>query len=231
MNQDQEALNEFNGVTRLFPLPNLVFFPQAHQPLHIFEPRYREMIADSLADDRLISIVLLQPGWEKEYDENPPIHTIACLGRIVADKLLPDGRYNLLLRGLSRVRILEEVPSGKMYRSARVELLSSQTDSSIEELTELRKQLTERLLPRFGDGQIARQIADLFQSELSLGTVCDVLSFALPLPIECKQSILEQLRDEERCRMLLEGIGNLNPAKEMVVQSMNRKFPPDFSSN
>jgi Lon protease-like protein len=229
MNEDQQSLDEFNGVTRLFPLPNLVFFPQVVQPLHIFEPRYREMIADSLAADRLISLVLLQPGWEKQYDENPPIHSVACLGRIIADQLLPDGRYNLLLRGLSRVRIVEELPMEKTYRTARVELLSSQSDLPINELAELRKQLSERLLPSFGDSKFARKMAELFQSELSLGSVCDVLSFFLPMPVEWKQSLLEQLGGGQRCRMLLEGIGMLKPAK--VQRNPNGKFPPDFSSN
>src|SRR5205085_1976564 len=96
------VLKQFSGMARLFPLPNVVLFPQVVQPLHIFEPRYREMTADALADDRLIAMALLQPGWEADYEGRPPIHPICCLGRIFAEKHLPDGRYNLLLRGLTR---------------------------------------------------------------------------------------------------------------------------------
>ena len=107
MNEDQAALAEFNGVARLFPLPNLVLFPQALQPLHIFEPRYRQLTADALIDDRLLALVLLKPGWEQNYEQTPAIFPVACLGRIVADQLMPDGRSNLLVRGLSRVRIVE----------------------------------------------------------------------------------------------------------------------------
>src|SRR4051812_1530562 len=102
MNDDQHAPANFSGPARLLPLPNLVLFPHVVQPLHVFEPRYRQMTADALAGDRLIALVLLRPGWEAEYEDRPPVHPVACLGRIVADQQLPDGRYNLLVRGLAR---------------------------------------------------------------------------------------------------------------------------------
>src|ERR1700722_3857315 len=98
-------LANFNGKARLFPLPNLVFFPHVMQPLHIFEPRYREMTQDALARDRLIALVLPQSVWEKEYTDKPALHDIACLVRIMAEQQLDDGRFNILLRGLARIRI------------------------------------------------------------------------------------------------------------------------------
>src|SRR5262249_6167709 len=105
MHDGQEPLANFGGTVRLFPLPNVVLFPQAIQPLHVFEPRYRQMTADALASDRLITLVLLQPGWETDYAGTPEICSVACVGQVVADQGLPDGRYNLLLRGLRRARI------------------------------------------------------------------------------------------------------------------------------
>src|SRR5437763_5081870 len=102
MKDDSAILADFRGVARLFPLPNLVLFPHVVQPLHVFEPRYRQMTADALAGDRLIALALLKSGWEDDYDAQPPIHGVGCLGRVAAEQLLPDGRYNLLLRGLSR---------------------------------------------------------------------------------------------------------------------------------
>src|SRR5947199_7503065 len=95
-----EKLTPDGGVIRLFPLPNLVLFPGAMQPLHIFEPRYRQMTADALAGDRLIAMALPQPGWEPHYLGKPALHPVACLGRILAEQELADGRYNILLRGL-----------------------------------------------------------------------------------------------------------------------------------
>src|SRR5436190_14980354 len=96
---DASPLADVSGTARLFPLPNLVFFPQVVQPLHIFEPRYRQMTADALEGDRLIALVLPKPGYEADQSESPPVHPVACLGKIIADQKLEDGRYNLLLRG------------------------------------------------------------------------------------------------------------------------------------
>src|SRR5262245_34178887 len=106
----------------LFPLPNVVLFPNVFLPLHIFEPRYREMVADALATDRLIGMALLRPGWERDYEGRPPIYPIGCSGVITHAERLPDGRYNIVLRGLERFRILEE-DSSRSYRRAAVDAL------------------------------------------------------------------------------------------------------------
>src|SRR3954469_23524918 len=107
MSEQQTSLAGFGGYARLFPLPNNVFFPHVMQPLHIFEPRYRQMTADALEDDKLIALVLPRPGWEESYSGKPAIHAVACLGKIIAEQKLDDGRFNLLLRGVRRVRIME----------------------------------------------------------------------------------------------------------------------------
>jgi uncharacterized protein len=233
MNEDQAALQEFSGVARLFPLPGLVFFPHAVQPLHIFEPRYREMTADALADDRLIALVLLQPGWEDNYDDRPAIHPVACLGRIAADQLLPDGRYNLLLRGLARVRIREEMATDKPYRTARVELLPDAISDEVEELMSLRTAMADLMLPRFGEGQVRDQLRGLFKGELPLGHLCDVLTFALPLPPEAKQELLEITDVADRSRQLMEAFQAVVEAQspKPVGAGKGKRFPPDFSVN
>src|SRR4051812_14777924 len=118
MSDDTSPLADFGGTVRLFPLPNLVLFPQVGQPLHIFEPRYRRLTADALAGDRLIAMALLRPGWESDYEGRPAIHPVACVGKVVADQRLDDGRYNLLLRGLARARVLAEGQTDRPYRSA-----------------------------------------------------------------------------------------------------------------
>jgi uncharacterized protein len=106
----------------LFPLPNVVLFPNVFLPLHIFEPRYREMIADALKSDRLIGMVLLQPKWEGSYEGRPPVYPIGCSGVITHVERLDDGRYNIVLRGLERFRILRE-DHARRYRRAQVESL------------------------------------------------------------------------------------------------------------
>src|SRR3982750_4766828 len=109
MSDHDASLATFGGYARLFPLPNLVFFPHVMQPLHIFEPRYREMTADALAGDRYIALVLPLPNGEENIAADPELHTVACLGRIVAEQKLDDGRYNILLRGLSRIHLVREL--------------------------------------------------------------------------------------------------------------------------
>ena len=104
----------------LFPLPNVVLFPNVFLPLHIFEPRYREMVGDALAGDRMIGMVLLKPGWESDYEGRPPVYPIGCSGVITHAERLQDGRYNIVLRGVERFRIVEEDRS-RSYRRAAIE--------------------------------------------------------------------------------------------------------------
>jgi Lon protease-like protein len=92
----------------LFPLPNVVLFPNVFLPLHVFEPRYRELVTDTLAADRMIGIVLLKPGWQSDYEGCPAIYPIGCSGVITHVERIADGRFNIVLRGLERVRVLEE---------------------------------------------------------------------------------------------------------------------------
>ena len=218
----------FTGKARLFPLPNLVFFPQVMQPLHIFEPRYRQMTADALDDDRYVALVLPRPGWEKDYADKPTIHSVACLGRILAEQKLDDGRYNILLRGMARIRLIEEICSKTLYRVARVEVLR---DIPIEdEMQAIRWRTTlidkaPNWLPK--QGEVVEQFQKLLHSDMALGTLCDIITFALPLDAELKQTLLEELSVEARLRQLhdfLEG------SKTAAAKS-ERTFPPEFSVN
>lgn len=105
----------------LFPLPNVVFFPRTYLPLHVFEPRYREMVADAAREGQCIGMALLKEGWEELYDGNPPIFSVGCVGRLASVQSLPDGRSNILLQGLDRYEVREEFYE-KSYREARVRL-------------------------------------------------------------------------------------------------------------
>jgi Lon protease-like protein len=230
MNDDQHALANFPGTARLFPLPNVVLFPHVVQPLHVFEPRYRTLTADLLAGDRLIALALLKPGWEDAYDGRPAIHSIGCLGRVVADQLLPDGRYNLLVRGLSRIRLHDELRDDRPYRTAHGELLIDGPLPALAEAKALRKELAGKVLPRFAAGPPREQLSDLFQGELSLGALCDILGFALPFPVEHKQWLLEQLDVTRRTTRLLTLLDALVPTPGATLDP-DRKFPPDFSAN
>lgn len=218
--------NSFDGTVRLFPLPNLVLFPHVMQPLHIFEPRYRQMTADALAGDHLIALALLQPGWEADYDGKPAIYPGVCVGQIVADQLLEDGRYNLLLRGVQRARVVEEfAAAGKTYRSARVELLEETAVAELKEAKALRRRLRESVGKWFAAQQgVLQQFTKLLDSDLPLGPLADVFAYALPLELPLKQRLLEETDVRVRVLALLgEGAS--------LTEGEARKFPPDFSEN
>jgi Lon protease-like protein len=220
----EDSLRDFSGTARLFPLPKLVLFPHVIQGLHVFEARYRQMTADALAGDQLIAIVML-----KKEDDAPSDHAeieeVACLGEIIWHEQLVDGRYNIRLRGVSRARVVKEVPAGKLYRTARVGLMPDLTPSDLAELSRLRRELSEAVLPRFVDGSAAQQqLRELFDGDSPLGHVCDILSYALPLAPELKQSLLAEAHADRRAAALAESL-RLHAARA------DRPFPPPFSTN
>jgi Lon protease-like protein len=227
MSDDFSPPEQFSGAARLFPLPNVVFFPFVMLPLHIFEPRYRQMTADALADDRLITMVLLRPGWEADYEGKPAIFPVGCLGKIVAEQRLDDGRYNLLLRGLSRVRVLHEDSAGKLYRTAQVQLLHEFGAPPASESADVRHGLVERLPAWVPAPGALSQLQKLLDKDLPLGALCDILSFALPLPLDIKQELLQTLNVAERATSLLEHLQACAPP----AAPESRTFPPEFSSN
>ena len=228
MSEAFSPLAGFTGTARLFPLPNLVFFPHVMQPLHIFEPRYRQMTADALEGDRLIALVLPRPGWEQDYAGCPRIYTVATLGKIVADQKLDDGRYNILLRGLSRIHLAQEIPQSKLYRKARAELLVESQVTAAAKERRLRKRLINTAPALLSNqGAVIDQFRKLLKTELPLGALCDLIAFALPLEMEFKQSLLEELDVEARTLLLLKhlsGMANKPLAAELP-------FPPEFSVN
>ncbi len=107
----------------LFPLPGVVLLPGTLLPLHIFEPRYRSMVADALASDRTIGMAMMKAGWQSRAD-HPPIHRVGGAGEIVEAEELPDGRYNIVLQGQFRYRVLAE-EAADPYRTASVEEIAS----------------------------------------------------------------------------------------------------------
>ena len=100
---------DFSGSVRLFPLPDLVLFPRNIQPLHIFEERYCEMLEDALQGDQLITMATLLPGYKADYYSRPSVAETVCIGRVAAHERNEKGTYNLLLMGVGRARIEEEV--------------------------------------------------------------------------------------------------------------------------
>jgi len=136
----------------IFPLQDIMLFPGASRPLHIFEPRYRDMIADAMEGDRIIGMVMLRPGHEDNYDGNPPIYDIGCAGIISNVERLPDGRYNVIVRGLARFRITSEDQT-RTYRIASINVLDEVVSDADRETLRSQRPLLLELLSFVAPGQ------------------------------------------------------------------------------
>jgi len=167
----------------IFPLEDAALFPRGAQPFHIFEPRYRAMIADALKGDRIIGMVTLQPGFEANYEGRPAVYAVGCAGVIEEVEELPDGRYNILLRGLVKFRITGEDQS-RAYRLARVTAMPELPDAEQKAALRKQRQRLEGLVkgPDLSSG-IPPDVAD--------EEVVDALAQYVPLDPSERQALLE----------------------------------------
>ena len=190
------------GVIPLFPLPNVVFFPRTYLPLHIFESRYRRMVRDAAASHQMIGMVLLKEGWETDYEGVPPIFPLGAVGRMVTVQALSDGRFNILLQGLSRFEIQEEVGC-ESYRQGRIRL----ADFSAPE-KKLPCDVRAELVKLVGNFLLSREdgvaLANFLKQPVDDETLVYNLSFALDFtPLE-KQFLLEANSLVQQARRLLD---------------------------
>jgi Lon protease-like protein len=184
----------------LFPLPNVVLFPNVFLALHIFEPRYREMVRDSLAGDRIIGMTLLRPGWETDYEGRPPIYSIGCAGLITFSEQHDDGRYNIVLRGMEKFRVTGEDHS-RSYRLAAVEPLSEAITSEDRAIVRAERRRLEALLVPQPEG---RGVDSKVPPSMSDEDLVNALAQYLDLePVE-KQALLERDGLVSRCRSLID---------------------------
>jgi uncharacterized protein len=184
----------------IFPLPNAVLFPGVFLPLHIFEPRYREMVRDALVGDRLIGMVLLRPGWEDHYEGRPAVYPVGCAGLITFSEQQSDGRYNIVLRGLQKFRIVAEDDS-RAYRIATVDPLPEETTGMDRALVRAERHRLEALIGSPAGGRSAEpQIPPSISDEDLVNALAQYLDLE---PVE-KQALLERDGIAERCRSLIE---------------------------
>jgi ATP-dependent Lon protease len=224
---------DFAGSVRLFPLPNLVLFPHVVQPLHIFEPRYCKMLEEALASDGLIAMVLLEPGWESDYEGRPAIAPVACLGKVLSHERLPGGKHNLLLRGMCRAAIRREHPVGRPFRQADVDLLEDfYSASSAANRPVLQRRLVDLARELLPDKAADReQLDDLLASQVSLGRLTDIFSYTLGFPLPVKQRLLAEWNVDRRARLLSDHLSRLAQRVPPSESSDERPYPPRFSLN
>lgn len=182
----------------LFPLGGALLFPRAQLPLHIFEPRYREMVRDALAGDGLIAMI--QP---RDRREPPRLFAVGCVGRIVGHEELEDGRFNILLEGMTRVRIVREPRVETPYRQAEADSAGFDDLSDPEPLAIAQRADLERESRRYADAlgyQVDWEAVGRLDDEMLVNGICQIA----PLDIGSKQALLEAADLARRADLLVQ---------------------------
>ena len=185
----------------IFPLPGALLFPRGHLPLHIFEPRYRAMVSDSLARDRRIAMI--QP---KGPGEPPPLFDVGCIGHIREVERLDDGRFNIILEGIGRFRIVRELPVTTLFRQVEADLSSFKDAEEPDALPSIVRAEIEREARRFADSRGV--MVDWTQvSRLDDETLVNAISAMAPFDSAAKQALLEAVTLDERADLLAQFLG------------------------
>jgi Lon protease-like protein len=205
----------------VFPLPNVVLFPRAILPLHIFEERYKRMTADALAGPRLIAMALLKPGWERDYHGRPEIFPAVCVGRILSHERLPDGRYNFLLQGIARAKVESEDHSlpyrrAKLTRFPRQHLLDIDLSHERAVLDELVRE------DSIQQTSLGAQLSRLLASPLCCSDLADVLAFHLLDDLCIKQQHLADPCPRSRLNRVNEALKRLTTKLRSALGAQGR---------
>jgi Lon protease-like protein len=202
---DQSALSSLP----IFPLPNCVLLPGGLLPLHVFEPRYRELTRDCLATTHLMGVARLRPGYEQAYYGRPPVYERCGIGRIICSEELPDGRFVLLLRGVARAEIARELPTERAYRMVEARPL----DDGPCDVADLRDHharlitLCDRLAEVIDQG--GPQLRDLVRSFDSPAACADAIAAALIMDADERQELLESCDPMVRLQRTLGHVSHL----------------------
>ncbi len=215
-------LAKFSGEAPLLPLPNVVFFPKTLLPLHIFENRYKRLVKDILKEERMICVVLLKDEDERNEFGEPVVHTIGTLGYIEEYEQLREGKYNILLNGISKVKI-SEIYSNKPYRRAHLEI-APDTVADWDEENERDQMLQQfRKIAEAFDGNIPYQ--EILDSNVTLEVLTNLLATWLPIPETEKQKLLEvgdlALRSEIVREFLRQEIDDFSFLEDMEIRLPN----------
>jgi ATP-dependent Lon protease len=200
----------------LFPLPNVVLFPGAILPLHIFEPRYRLMTADAVTGNSLIAMALLRAGWERDYYGRPAIEPVVCVGRIVAHERLADGKYNLLLQGQWRAKVTGEETVGELEERYRRADLSPLDESAVMEIDLSRERQQLKDIFDGGGRPISRtcgHFARLLSGPTPTAAITDLIAFGCISDVPLKQAILGDCDVRHRVGSVVNALHQLQAAQ------------------
>jgi Lon protease-like protein len=186
----------------IFPLPNVALFPGAALPLHVFEPRYRDLVRDALAGSKALAIARLKPGYEASYAGRPAVFDVCGAGSIEQHREHGDGRYDILVRGVCRVRILNEHPPLQTYRLVNAEPLADlpHAPELAGAFHERLRALWPTLAPHLPEP--IRDFGTFARGSDGAGALSDRLAGSLLGDPELTQRLLGELDPAERLRLV-----------------------------
>ena len=193
----------------IFPLPNCVLLPGGLLPLHVFEPRYRELTRDCLAGHQLMGVARLRPGYESTYYGRPPVYERFGVGKIICSEELPDGRFALLLRGVARVELARELPADRQYRLVEARELRDAECDPTDARDHHHKLVTlcDRLAEVIEEG--GSQLRELARAFESPGACADAVAAALIMDADVRQELLEACDPMVRIQRTLGHVSHL----------------------
>jgi uncharacterized protein len=197
---------------KVFPLHGVAVLPGTPAPFHIFEPRYKALVGDALLGDRVLAV----PSLLKKSDAHalrPPVKSICGAGIIETEQPYPDGRYDIVVRGLARVRLLEELPPRGQYREFRAEILEDRypqggpasLDGELEALRQIVYELSTKLPKESGAPQLAEAVAQMKDPS----AIVDLVAAAAVSDSDARQQVLEQLDVAARLEMVIEEVAGV----------------------
>ena len=214
----------------VFPLPNVVFFPKTILALHVFEPRYRLMMEESLRGDQTVCVVLLKPGWEGNYYGSPEVHEIGCVGRIAEHKLLPDGRYNIALHGEYKASI-QSFDRSEPYRVAQVQRIEEDDGWTRAPVSGQQAQELLELFQKAGSARAAGfDLTGVFGPHMGSDAILNTIAMYLNIDSAEKQRLLEMESVELRYRAVHDFLRDTSAVQDSLDR-LRHLFPDEPRRN
>lgn len=245
MSEESSIQVNFGNAMPLFPLDQATLLPQQLLPLHIFEPRYRQMIEHVLDGSGQFALAVFEGDrWKQEYHGKPPLRPAVCVAQIVQHEKLPDGRFNILVQGVCRARIIREVPpeSGRLYRSALLEPVGlakapppeakewSEDDGAGDDASDALRAVRARIGEMLSDGPLtqlthaAPVLEYVRNEELPTSAVLEVVSFTLITDPKLRYALLAEGDAETRGTMILRELEHL----ASIIRKAERQHPEQW---
>ena len=233
---DETAIQvNFGRPMPIFPLDQVTLLPQQVLPLHIFEPRYRQMVTDALDGSGQIAMAVFEGrDWKQQYHGRPPIRPAVCIGHIAQHEKLADGRYNIILRGVCRARVIKELAprDARLYREAMLEPIGLEQDET-PTLKALRISIEQDLdagpLSRLTDG--ATLLEYVRDDDIPTAALIELISFTLVKDREKRYRLLEEGDADARAEMVRREIAEIDRMIRLALPQTGGEYPRGYTPN